>query len=65
MANPQIKKVKLTQTRSTIGHAERVKRTMAALGLRKMNQSVVHNDSPVLKGMLRKVHHLVDYTLQD
>ena len=62
MAKPQEKKIKVIQIRSTIGCSERVKRTMAALGLRKINQVVLHQDCPSLQGMLGKVHHLVNTT---
>jgi len=43
-----------------IGRPERQKRTMEALGLRKMNQTVVKEDTPEILGMVRKVNHLVE-----
>ncbi len=52
-------KIKVTQTKSKIGAPERQKRTLIALGLRKMNQTVEHDDNPVILGMIRKVEHLV------
>ena len=52
-------KLKITQVRSVIGKTERQKRTMKALGLRRMHQSVEHEDTPIIRGMLDKVHHLV------
>ena len=52
-------KLKITQVRSTIRRIERQKRTIRALGLRRMHQTVVHEDSPQLRGMLRSVAHLV------
>ncbi len=54
------KKLKITQVRSTIDRQERQKRTMAALGLRKIRQTVVHNDTPQIRGMIRKVIHLIE-----
>ena len=51
--------LKITWTRSSIGHKEDQKRTIRALGLRRMGQTVVHGDSPVVRGMIRKVKHLV------
>jgi len=54
------KKLKITQIRSTIDRQERQKRTMAALGLRKIRQTVIHNDTPQIRGMIRKVIHLVE-----
>ena len=52
-------KVKVTQTRSQIGHSERHRGTLRALGLGRIGKSNVHEDGPVLAGMLRKVRHLV------
>ncbi|MBN2472105.1 MAG: 50S ribosomal protein L30 [Anaerolineae bacterium] len=53
------KKLKVTLTRSAIGYTERQKRTVRALGLRKMDQSVLHDDTPAVRGMIAKVGHLV------
>lgn len=53
------KKLKVTLTRSAIGYTERQKRTVRALGLRKLDQSVLHDDSPAVRGMIAKVQHLV------
>lgn len=52
-------KLKITQVRSTIRKPERQKRTMAALGLRRMHQTVEHDDNPQIRGMLVRVAHLV------
>lgn len=52
-------KVKITQVRSTIGQTSRQKKTLEALGLRKMNQSVEHEATPQIVGMVNKVKHLV------
>ena len=52
-------KLRITQTRSTIGQSARHRGTMRALGLGKIGRSRVHEESPVLAGMLRKVRHLV------
>ena len=54
----KILRVKLVK--SPIGYSERQKGTVRALGLRRMNQTVEHVDSPVLRGMLHKVSHLVE-----
>lgn len=51
--------LKITQVRSSIRRSGKQKRTLEALGLRRMNQTVVHEETPQLKGMLEKVHHLV------
>ncbi len=53
------KMLRITLVKSSIGYSERHKATVRALGLRRLNQSVVHEDTPVLRGMLRKVNHLV------
>ena len=51
--------LKITQSRSLIGASARQCRTVKALGLRRMHHSVVRNDTPVVRGMLRAVSHLV------
>lgn len=51
--------IKVTQVRSKIKRPEDQKRTLAALGLRKMNQVVEHEATPQILGMVRKVSHLV------
>jgi large subunit ribosomal protein L30 len=53
-------KLKITYKRSAIRMIERHKRTVRALGLRRLNQTVVHDDSPVIRGMVRTVAHLVE-----
>jgi large subunit ribosomal protein L30 len=55
----QDKVVRVTLVKSPIGYSQRHKRTIRALGLRRMNQTVEHVDSPTLRGMLLKVNHLV------
>ncbi len=53
------KKLRVTYVKSSIGYSIRQKATIQSLGLRKLNQSVIHNDNPVVRGMLAKVSHLV------
>ena len=55
-------KVKFTQVRSAIGHSWRMRATLAALGLRNHQASVVQQDSASLRGQLKKVRHLVQVT---
>ncbi|MDQ8151055.1 MAG: 50S ribosomal protein L30 [Gemmatimonadota bacterium] len=55
-------KVRITQVRSGIGHSERMNDTLRALGLRHHQASVVHQDSPALRGMIKRVRHLVSVT---
>jgi large subunit ribosomal protein L30 len=60
MAKKKASKVlQITLTKSSIGYSLRQKRTVLALGLRKMNQTVEHEDTPVVRGMIAKVSHLV------
>lgn len=54
------KTVKVTYVRSAIGYSKRHKATMLALGLKKLHQTVEHEDTPALRGMLSLVNHLVD-----
>lgn len=54
-----MKKLKITQIRSIIDRPERQKRTIEALGLGRPNYVVIHNDTPQIRGMIRKVSHLV------
>lgn len=54
--------IKITQTKSRINCPAVQKRTLGALGLRKMNHTVVKEDTPSIRGMVQKVHHLVTVT---
>jgi len=53
------KKLKVKQVRSAIGRLKNQKRTIKALGIRKMGQTVEHNDTPAIRGMINTVKHLV------
>ena len=53
------KSLKVTLVKSPIGYSERQKKTVRALGLRRMSQTVEHTDTPVIRGMIGKVSHLV------
>lgn len=55
-------KVRITQVRSGIGHDKRMNATLEALGLKHHQDSVVHQDSPALRGMIKRVRHLVEVT---
>jgi large subunit ribosomal protein L30 len=54
------KKLKITQVRSVSGRMDKHRRTLRALGLRYHQQSVVHEDSATLQGMIRKVSFMLD-----
>ncbi|TMK79831.1 MAG: 50S ribosomal protein L30 [Actinobacteria bacterium] len=53
-------KIKIRQTRSTIGQSARHRGTLRALGLGKIGRTAEHAETPQLAGMLRKVRHLVE-----
>ena len=53
------KKLKVKQIRSAIGRLKNQKRTVRALGLRRLGHTVEHNDTPVIRGMINTVKHLV------
>lgn len=52
-------KLMVTWFKSGIGYPQRQRRTLRALGLRRLNQRVIHEDSAVVRGMINKVRHLV------
>jgi len=52
-------KIRITQVKSRIGSTKRQKRTLDALGLRKLNRSVEVENTPQIMGMVNKVRHLV------
>jgi large subunit ribosomal protein L30 len=52
-------KIRITQVKSRNGKPERQKRTLSALGIRKLNQSVEHEATPQILGMIEKVRHLL------
>jgi large subunit ribosomal protein L30 len=56
------KNLVITWKRSAIGRSEDQKATIAALGLRRLHQSVVQPNNPVIQGMVKKVEHLVEVT---
>jgi large subunit ribosomal protein L30 len=55
----QTGKIKITQIRSGIGQLKRQKQTLKALGITKLGHSVVQNDTPCIRGMVKSIHHLV------
>ena len=52
-------KIRITQIKSKIGQPERQKKILAALGIRKMHQTVEHENTPEIMGMVQKLKHLV------
>jgi large subunit ribosomal protein L30 len=59
---PTMGKLKITQVRSAIGHSWRMRLTLAAIGLRNHQATIVQQDSASLRGQLKKVRHLVSVT---
>ena len=53
-------RLRITQRRSAIGRHRRQKRTLEALGIRRLNHSAVHDDTPQIQGMIARVGHLVE-----
>ncbi|MBN1317851.1 MAG: 50S ribosomal protein L30 [Anaerolineales bacterium] len=52
-------KIKITLVKSPIGCSTRQKRTVKALGLRRVQSSVEHKDAPTVRGMIDKINHLI------
>lgn len=53
--------LEVTYTRSAIGRSQRQRRTVQALGLRKLHDTVRHDDNPTIRGMINAVQHLVTW----
>jgi large subunit ribosomal protein L30 len=53
-------KLLITWKKSAIGYPQDQRGTIASLGLRRLHQTVEHQDTPVIRGMVQKVRHLVD-----
>ncbi|MFQ5988082.1 MAG: 50S ribosomal protein L30 [Dehalococcoidia bacterium] len=52
-------KLRITWTKSGIGYSRDQRRTLRALGFRRLNQTIEHDDTPSIRGMIFKVKHLV------
>jgi large subunit ribosomal protein L30 len=60
MAKKGSKSLRITWVKSSIGYSQRQKGTIRALGLHRLGHSVEHGDTPVIRGMINKVSHLVE-----
>ena len=60
MDTEKSKNLRITLVKSPIGYSRRQKGTVKALGLRRLHQSVEQKDTPVIRGMINKVSHLVE-----
>lgn len=56
---PSARRMRITWVKSTIGYREQQRRVIRSLGLKRLRQSVEHYDTPSIRGMVDKVHHLV------
>jgi len=56
----QAKMIKITQTRSGIGRQEKHRRTLRALGIKRHQQSVVHEDTPAIRGMVNQISFMIN-----
>ena len=59
---PEPKKIAVKQVRSGIGRPQKHRRTLEALGIKRHQQTVIHNDTPAIRGMIEQVSHLVQVT---
>ncbi len=60
MAKKKGRTLRITWIKSSIGCSQRQKGTIRALGLRRLGHSVQHSDTPVIRGMINRVGHLVE-----
>ena len=61
MAQEKKKSLKITLKKSTIGYNKKQKLTVRTLGLRRLHHTVEQVDTPQIRGMIKKVRHLVDF----
>jgi large subunit ribosomal protein L30 len=55
-----MERLRITLKRSPIGRPQKHRKILRSLGLRKPNQSVIHNNTPSIRGMLNKVSYMID-----
>ncbi len=60
MTRQEKRNLQITLVKSTIGYSPKQRKTVKALGLRRLKHSVVHQDTPAIRGMIEKVKHLVE-----
>ena len=56
-------KIKVIQRKSAIGRSQRQRDTLRGLGLSKINQERILNDTPAIRGMINKVNHLIEWSV--
>jgi large subunit ribosomal protein L30 len=60
MAKSKNKNLKITQIKSRIGYKKKAKATLDAMGLRKLNKTVIMPDNPATRGMIKKIEFLIN-----
>ena len=60
MAKSKNKELRITQVKSRIGYKKKAKATLDAMGLKRLNQSVIMTDNPATRGMLKKIEFLIN-----
>ncbi len=60
MKKSKNKELRITQVKSRIGYKKKAKATLDAMGLRKLNKSVIMPDNPATRGMVKKIEFLID-----
>jgi large subunit ribosomal protein L30 len=58
----EAKKIAIKQIRSGIGRQKKHRRTLEALGIKRHQQTVIHNDTPAIRGMINQISHMVQVT---
>jgi len=58
----EVKRIAVKQVRSGIGRPKKHRRTLEALGIKRHQQTVTHNDTPAIRGMINQISHLVEVT---
>ncbi len=56
----EVKQIAIKQVRSGIGRPTKHRRTLEALGIKRHQQTVVHNDTPAIRGMINQISHMVE-----
>jgi large subunit ribosomal protein L30 len=58
----EVKRIAIKQIRSGIGRPKKHRRTLEALGIKRHQQTVIHNDTPAIRGMIKQISHMVEVT---
>ncbi len=58
----EVKRIAIKQIRSGIGRPTKHRRTLEALGIKRHQQTVIHNDTPAIRGMINQISHMVEVT---